>query len=1072
MPVSKEYLPPEVKKLQPRSRLYQFFEDKQVVIIDAGPGQGKTAAVYDFIKTEEKKCVWYRIKHEEHDYRKFLERLESYLIVFHEGRFQKHGTGRKADKTPAEAAASFITRVKHRLSENLYLVLDDFEYINGAPETCAVIEKLLDGLSDKIKIIVLTRETPNLSLARIRSRKELIELKNKDLAFNRDDLHALIYNLYDMSFDSIILERLLDITEGWITGIIFLLERLCCHSRKDGEYLLEDFLLSHSIPEIDDYFKTQIMPLLSREKAEAVIKLSAANEFTPHMVEMITGKSGFQLIKELQKTNLFITSIDPSSYKFSFNPIFRTFLRTELDSLDPKLKKKNLTDIAAYFMDEEQPTQAVEYLCEAGDYEAAKEQLILFAEDLINSNEYESINEVLAFFPETMQEEDSYLSYYKAVVNNLMQPETSRRRLLKLLYIFKNSGDFNREASIYTVLLTNYFFFQTNAETVGNIINMAEDFLRTSGDRVIPEQKELLTALIPLGQWWTGASKEKAFEIALRAEETSNRINNEEAFLCSRLVLSKIYIARGEFNSAKKLLKKTENLFSQGTFHLYRQYQSLSSFYLGDTYFYCGEISTAISQIHKALSNSGTEFAFRPYLELNLVYYNLYLSNVSKADDLYEKLRERETGENLYLRYNFSFLFEMLLAYRNNNKHRAKYYCNRLLEEENTKLLLTDFPFSYLALAETSLYTAGPEKCTEILDELLEMINSEDFPYPYATATALNGYAKHLAGDKAASQTYFKETVSTIKDNDYTNIDICSPELLKQIAELSQDEVFESFPRLKHEKQYENMAKSKFELEISTLGHFSVIVKGREISADLLGGQKRVMDLLKLLIVFRKNGVMKERIYELFWPRYSYKSARDNLNTIIYRLRKLLNDKDEFLSTDVNSIRFKENSVITDVDRFLEYINLGTEAEKNGNRETSIRMFTAAIDLYKGDFLESDLYYDFIRDERENLKGKFRSLLFKMILLSFNSAEFREGLEWAKTLIDADPLCEPAYRMLMIASAAVGNRSEIPRLFDKLNKKLQAYYKVSADEKTLNLRNRLLAGASPEESMWREETII
>jgi len=54
----------------------------------------------------------------------------------------------------------------------------------------------------------------------------------------------------------------------------------------------------------------------------------------------------------------------------------------------------------------------------------------------------------------------------------------------------------------------------------------------------------------------------------------------------------------------------------------------------------------------------------------------------------------------------------------------------------------------------------------------------------------------------------------------------------------------------------------------------------------------------------------------------------------------------------------------------------------------------------------------------------------------------------------------------------VGNRSEIPRLFDKLNKKLQAYYKVTADEKTVILKDKLLGGTSPDESMWRSETII
>ncbi len=1069
---SKEFQPPELRKVLSRPRLYSALEDKHVVIVETGPGMGKSAAAYDFIKTEEHKCIWFRIQRTDTNYLTMLNRLQNTLNTYIDQRPNLRNISVSESDTPAGASDKLCDSIISKLPENLYLILEDYEFINRAPESCTVIERLLEQLSTRIHIILLTRETPNLSLARIRSRKELTELKNRDLAFNRDDIHNLIYNLYDMTLDSIVLERLIEVTEGWITAIIFLLEKICCLPRKEGEYLLEDFLVTQSIPEIDDYLKTQILQHLPSEMTETLVQLGAVEEFSPHLVEVITGGNGFKTIKELQRMNLFISLKIPATYHCSFNPIFRTYLHNEFLGLGKERISTALSGIAEYYLEEEDIRKAVEFLCKAEMYENAKHQLLNYAEDLIKNNEYESINDLLSFFPQEMQEADPYLSYYNAIVNNLMQPETSRKQLLKLLYIFNSSEDYDRQATIYTVLLTNYFFFQTNAETVGNIINMAEEFLLKNGEKIPIEKYELLKVLIPLGQWWTGASRIQAFEIALRAEETSTRLHNEEAFLCSRLVLSKIYIARGEFNSAKKLLKKTENLFTEGSFHLYRQYQSLSSFYLGDTYFYCGEISTAISQIHKALSSSGGEFAFKPYLYLNLVYYNLYLNNVEKAEALYEKLRDNETGENLYLKYNYEFLFEMLIAYRTGNKRRAKYYCNRLQEKENEKLLRTDFPFSLLVLAEVSLFTDNPKTSIKLIEKLLGAIDKEEFPYPYATALALMSYNKHLGGAKTESKSYFKKMEKIVTDNSYTNLDICSPELLKAIAEINKSSIFEEFPRLKHDKQYEKMSKSHYELEINTLGTFSVFVKGSEVSADLLGGQKRVMDLLKLLIVYRKTGIMKERIYELFWPRYSYKSARDNLNTIIYRLRKLLNNKDDFLYTDVNSLRFKEDTVITDADRFLEFIKLGTEAEKNGNYEMSIRLYRSAIELYKGDFLENDLYFDFIRDERETLRSKYRNLLFKMILLSLNAAEFREALEWAKHLIDADPLCEPAYRMLMVASASVGNRSEIPRMFDKLNKKLQAYYKVTADEKTIILKDRLLGGAAPDDSMWRDETIV
>jgi two-component SAPR family response regulator len=217
---------------------------------------------------------------------------------------------------------------------------------------------------------------------------------------------------------------------------------------------------------------------------------------------------------------------------------------------------------------------------------------------------------------------------------------------------------------------------------------------------------------------------------------------------------------------------------------------------------------------------------------------------------------------------------------------------------------------------------------------------------------------------------------------------------------------------------------------------------------------------------------MKERVYELFWPRYSYKSARDNLNTIIYRLRKLMGDSQEYLITDVNTIHFNSSCTQIDLDTFLEFIEHAKKAEAQGNLNLAIKMYKEAVELYKGDFLEGDLYHDFIRDERENLKNKFRYILFRMTQLSLNSGDPMEGLKWAKRLVEADPLCEAGYRLLMICCALVGNRSEIPRLFEKLNKKLQTYYKITADNKTVLLKETLLSGRTPEEKLWNEETII
>ncbi|MBN1837949.1 MAG: bacterial transcriptional activator domain-containing protein, partial [Spirochaetales bacterium] len=96
----------------------------------------------------------------------------------------------------------------------------------------------------------------------------------------------------------------------------------------------------------------------------------------------------------------------------------------------------------------------------------------------------------------------------------------------------------------------------------------------------------------------------------------------------------------------------------------------------------------------------------------------------------------------------------------------------------------------------------------------------------------------------------------------------------------------------------------------------------------------------------------------------------------------------------------------------------------------------------------------------------------QLALMSFDGSEHFQALVLAKELIYRDPLCEPAYRLLMIASALVGTRSEVPRILERLNQKLAKAYGIEADPQTAGLARSLLGGAHPDPQMWQRETLI
>ena len=351
-----------------------------------------------------------------------------------------------------------------------------------------------------------------------------------------------------------------------------------------------------------------------------------------------------------------------------------------------------------------------------------------------------------------------------------------------------------------------------------------------------------------------------------------------------------------------------------------------------------------------------------------------------------------------------------------------------------------------------------------------EDVGEKNYPFSAATIAGLEILYNMRTGKDISEP---KERLkSLLEKHNFENLDICDPNLLEEICTVAGIESKDRFQRLKSINVTSDLKKNTYDLDIFTLGNFRIFIRGKEIPSNKLLSQKRVMDLLKLLIIYRKNGIHKDTIYETFWPKYSYKSARDNLNTIIYRLRNILGKSNNFLSTDVSTIGFLPNVVRTDVDSFTKFCTLGDKALKKDESGDAIEMFKEAIKLYKGDFLEGDLYSDFIGNERESLKRTYLGTLFKLAKLFLDTGDYLQALEIIQQFNRKEPLYEPATRLFMITSALIGNRSIIPRIFDDLDTQLRETYNIGPDRKTIDLKDRLIEGGKITKDIWSAETFI
>jgi DNA-binding SARP family transcriptional activator len=1075
------FLPPVLEKTLHREHLISYLRQRskrRVFLFHGMLGSGKSILAAEFMNAESLPHLWINLPED-------CETPEDFLHLVLDAFIRALWTDSASSPRfpdPSEGFADLLSTVLEvavRLSTELaepakdrpevFLVIDNIDERCGNREFGDFLESFIEDLPREYHFVLISSTNPPGLLRGIRTEKELVELKRDDFHFTEGELSDLAEANYQLSFDGEIIKHLYELTEGWITPCIYLFEELYLKDEETKSKILSNFFKTKRLAVLDDFFHEHFSNHLTGKEFVHAVTSSVFDTFDSELLRYFFDSEGEELLNKLLDRQLFVLPAGTERYRY--HPLLREYLRKLFSNRREEEKIPHYQAAAKYFTKRREPDKAVRFFASAGSLEEAKNHFIPLADKLLETNSYESLKSLLAYFPEEEKESDLYLGYYDGIVANLVKPFSSREKLLSLLDAFHEKKDYTREGRIFAELLTNYLFYFEQEELISELIDKSSAFLAEYKLHLEPAQSETLNTLIALGTSTVYPGSEESFETALRAEETSYRFHNFEAFLCARLVLTKLHIDRGEFHESLDLLKKTEKVFEDSEEAAF--YRPFLSFFIGDSHFYIGEIGKAVAGTRKALGESSPTFAFRRFLELNLIYYLLYSEEVAEAEELFEGFRRKQIANNPYAQYFWIYLLQMLISYRKGNKLRSEYYCKRLMEDQNENLLRADFPFGYLSLSEVCLFLGKPETVRLYLARILDDTPPNSYPYPRATAEALAGLLAHNEGRAEEAAAHFDSMTAILDSREYRNLDICNPELLLEISAASGKDLssFHRYPR-KTAMSVNSSEGKRLPFYFKTLGTFRIFVNGEEIPASVLTRQKRVIDLLKLILVFRKNGISKEVVYDVFWPRYSYKSARDNLNTVVYRLRKILDSEHELLSTEMNIIKLNGEICSVDVDDFLEGLSRAKRAEKEGNPAEAIELFESTASLYTGDFLEGGFYHDYLRDERENLGNKYRQALFTLARLSLTAGLPQKGFEWANRLISKDPLCEPAYRLSMIASVAMGNRTAVTRIYEKLDTELTEHYGITADPKTVELKNQLLAGTPPSEIMWQHETVL
>jgi LuxR family maltose regulon positive regulatory protein len=334
--ITKFFLPPLPKSVVPRWHLIKqlndrLYSDSRLTLVAAPAGYGKTTLVTNWLFSTERRYTWLTLESDDNDLVRFL----SYFLAALQKIDKSIGSEIQnliRDPFPS-SVESLLNTIINDLSIQLkpiIFVLEDYHLINSEP-IHKVVQYVMDHQPPSMHLVIITRVLPTLSLVRLRSYNKLTELKVEDMGFNYDEAMDFLINTEKLKLNNQQIEKIHNVTEGWITGL-----QLASESIRDlDEDNIEEGIQKFGVGNFQtmEYFNDQVYENLPPSIKEFLCQTSGFDRFSPELYDKIMDRDDSILFLEIiTNENLFIFNIDRANKWYRYHPLFALFLQTVVDT--------------------------------------------------------------------------------------------------------------------------------------------------------------------------------------------------------------------------------------------------------------------------------------------------------------------------------------------------------------------------------------------------------------------------------------------------------------------------------------------------------------------------------------------------------------------------------------------------------------------------------------------------------------------------------------------------------------------------------------------------------------------
>ncbi|MDQ0058746.1 LuxR family maltose regulon positive regulatory protein [Paenibacillus harenae] len=303
---------------------------RKLSLVSASAGYGKTTLVSEWLSVCDRPAVWLSLDKEDNSLPRFLSYLAVALDSIKAG-LAEHVLNllQSPQPPPIQTIVAVMINDMANFSKPIILVLDDYHVIHTGTIHEA-IAFLLDHLPPTVHLVIITREKPDLPLARLRVRNQVTELGVTDLQFNHSETVTFINHVMNLEQSEESISALEHRTEGWISGLHISALSIQQHPKSIQSIMM--FEGNHRL--LQDYLTEEVLQRQSESVQKFLLYTSVLDRFCGSLCDavLLDGVSvpGDEVLRSLERANLFIIPLDHEGRWYRYHHLFTGLLRRRL----------------------------------------------------------------------------------------------------------------------------------------------------------------------------------------------------------------------------------------------------------------------------------------------------------------------------------------------------------------------------------------------------------------------------------------------------------------------------------------------------------------------------------------------------------------------------------------------------------------------------------------------------------------------------------------------------------------------------------------------------------------------